>query len=170
MNNTRVHRFDEKIEATYRQYIRDTMSGEVSLERELERVLGKEKADTIIRTWAENRTVASFKDYLEKTRTEINTFREFIQHLDEMWTSPSVIHTHVCSKKDEQENSVTYSVTECIWASIMRELGAQDLGLMTMCDIDFITAGIYNPKITLHRSKTLMNGDEYCDFKYTWDE
>jgi len=170
MSDKKSHKFDEKIDVTYRQYILDTMAGEVSLEKELESVLGKEKAHELIRTWAENRTVASFKDYLKKIQIKIDTFDDFIKHMDEMWASKHVSHTHACTKTNETENSVTYTVTECIWTDIMKKLEATDLGKITMCDLDFVTADLYNPHISLIRKKTLMNGDEHCDFTYVWDE
>lgn len=49
MTDNKTHKFDEKLDITYGQYIRDSMAGEIALQRELERVLGKEKTHTILR-------------------------------------------------------------------------------------------------------------------------
>jgi len=168
MTATKIHKFDEKLNITYSEYIKDSMVGEVALQRELERVLGKEKAHTILREWAEKRTVDGLKKYLEDAGVKIHNFDEFKKHMDEMWVSEHVSKTHTCEKTKNETSSVTYEVTECIWAKMMRELGASDLGLLTMCDLDFVSASVYHSNIKLVREKTLMNGDDCCDFTYIW--
>ena len=77
MTDNKTHKFDEKLDITYGQYIRDSMAGEVALQRELERVLGKEKTHTILRGWAEKRTVDGLKKYLKDTGVKISDFEEF---------------------------------------------------------------------------------------------
>lgn len=168
MTDNKTHKFDEKLDITYGQYIRDSMAGEVALQRELERVLGKEKTHTILREWAEKRTIKGLKKYLKDTGVKINNFEDFKKHMDEMWVSEHVAKTHTCETTNSSLESVTYTVTECIWAKMMRELDAPDLGLLTMCDLDFISASVYHPNIKLVREKTLMNGDACCDFTYIW--
>ena len=168
MTTTKTHKFNEKLDITYSQYIKDSMAGEVALERELERVLGIEKAHTILREWAGKRTVDGLKKYLEDAGIKIHNFDDFKKHMDKMWSSGHVSKTHTCETTNDSSDRVTYKVTECIWATMMRELDAADLGQLTMCDLDFISASIYHPNIKLIREKTLMNGDDCCDFTYVW--
>jgi hypothetical protein len=168
MTSGKIHKFDKKLDITYGQYIRDSMSGEVDLQRELERVLGKEKTHAILREWAETRTVKLVKEHLKESGVEIKNFEDFKKYMGKMWLSEHTLRTHTCETTKSSSNSVTYKVTECIWAKMMRELGASDLGLLTMCDIDFVSASVYHPNIKLIREKTLMNGDDYCDFTYVW--
>lgn len=170
MTTTKTHKFDEKLDITYSQYIKDSMAGEVALQRELERVLGKEKTHTILREWAERRTVDGLKKYLEDAGIKIRNFDDFKKHMEEMWVSGHVAKTHTCETINDDSETVTYRVTECIWAKMMRELDAADLGLLTMCDLDFISASVYHPNIKLVREKTLMNGDDCCDFTYVWNK
>jgi len=170
MVTTKNHKFDEKLDITYGQYIKDSMEGEVALQRELERVLGKKKAHKITRNWAEKRTVELVKEFLDSSGIEIKNFEDFVNYMDKMWASESTQRTHTCEKISNESESVTYKVTECIWADKMKELSASDLGQLTMCDIDFLTASVYHPKIKLIRKKTLMNGDDCCDFTYVWKQ
>jgi len=167
---TKTHKFDEKINITYGQYIKDSMAGEVALQRELERILGMEQTHKILREWAENRAVDGLKKYLEDTGVQIRNFSDFKKHMDKMWVSEHVSMTHTCETINNSSDRITYKVTECIWAKMMRELDAADLGLLTMCDLDFITASVYHPNIKLIREKTLMNGDDCCDFTYIWEK
>ncbi len=76
MTETKTHKFDEKLDITYGQYIKDSMAGEVALQRELERVLGKEKAHTILGAWAETRTVDLVKEHLKDSGVKISNFEE----------------------------------------------------------------------------------------------
>lgn len=170
MTETKTHKFDKKLDITYGQYIKDSMGGEVDLQRELERVLGKEKAHALLREWSEKRTVKLVKEYLEESGVEIKNFEDFKDYMGKMWVSEHTLRTHTCETTHRSSDSVTYKVTECIWANMMRELDAADLGLLTMCDIDFVSASVYHPNIKLIREKTLMNGDDCCDFTYVWEK
>jgi hypothetical protein len=165
---TKLHKFDQKHDITYGQYIKVCMSGEVSLQRELERALGKEKAQSILKNWAIKRTTEAIRESLDASGTKIQTFEDFKRYMDESWGSEHALKSHTCETINNKSDRVTYKVTECIWAKAMRELDAADLGLLTMCDIDFIAASIYHPNIKLIREKTLMNGDDCCDFTYVW--
>ena len=140
MSSKKTHKFDKKLDITYGQYIKDSMSGEVDLQRELERVLGKEKTHSILREWAEKRTVKLVKDHLKDSGVEIKNFEDFKNYMKKMWTSEHTLQTHTCEITHSSSDRVTYKVTECIWAKMMRELLAADLGLLTMCDIDFVSA------------------------------
>jgi len=168
MVESETHKFNEKMDITYNQYIKDAMEGEVALQKELERTLGKEKAHQLLRDWGQERTVRGLESYLKKARIQIESFEDFKKHQDEMWNSSHVKHTHTCETTVDESDRVTYIVTECIWAKAMQELDAAELGQLTMCDNDFLSASIYNPKIELIRTKTLMNGDDCCDFTYIW--
>ncbi len=170
MTETKTHKFDAKLDITYTQFIRDSMAGEVSLQRELERVLGKEQAHSILRDWAIKRTSETLREFLDGSGIKIQSFEDFMKYMTEMWDSASVSMTHTCVTVESKSDQITYKVTECIWAKAMRELDAADLGQLTMCDIDFVSASIYHPNISLVREKTLMNGDDCCDFTYVWNE
>ena len=170
MTSTKTHKFDEKLDITYSQYIKDSMAGEVALQRELERVLGTEKTHAILREWSEKRTLELVKQFLIDSGIKISNFEDFKNYMGEEWVSEHTSKTHTCETIHNSSDSVTYKVTECIWAKMMRELDAPDLGLLTMCDIDFISASEYHPNIKLIREKTLMNGDDCCDFTYVWNE
>jgi len=168
MADSKIHKFDEKLDITYSQYVKDMLAGEVALQKELERVLGKEKAHQLLHAWAKEKTVRSLESFLEKAGIQIETFADFKKHQDVMWNSNHVKHTHTCQTIADGPDRVTYLVTECIWAKVMKELDATELGRVTMCDIDFDSASVYHPRIELDRTKTLMNGDECCDFTYIW--
>jgi hypothetical protein len=60
-------------------------------------------------------------------------------------------------------------VTECLWAKTFREMGAADIGYLLLCHTDYADCQGFNPKITLTRSKTLMQGDDCCNHRFVWE-
>ena len=71
---------------------------------------------------------------------------------------------------DESGDCFKVNVTKCIWAHTFSKLGATDLGFHTMCMGDYGIAEGISPHVTLKRSKTLMQGDDHCDFAWCWED
>ena len=63
-----------------------------------------------------------------------------------------------------------WNVTRCSYAEMYRELGLADLGYELCCSRDYARLKGFNPKMILHRTKTIMGGDGICDFKVTLDQ
>ncbi len=58
-------------------------------------------------------------------------------------------------------------VTECIWATVFTQAGlGGDIGHAAICNMDYHWPKAYNSDLKMERSKTLMQGDEYCNHKY----
>jgi len=100
-------------------------------------------------------------DYSERT---INAFAENIMKTLEKdhWSnilSPTVI------REDDEVFELKFS--ECLWAKTFREANASEIGYAGVCFQDYAMARSYNPKMSLTREKTLMQGHDCCHFKYT---
>lgn len=96
----------------------------------------------------------------------------FVQQTTEMWRSllTSVFWTHVLTREiiEDSELNLKYNVTECLWAKTFREAEAGDIGFALFCYPDFARAIVADRKLT--RTKTLMQGAEFCDFHFELDE
>lgn len=57
-------------------------------------------------------------------------------------------------------------VSECLWAKVFRDSDAAGIGFSYVCFADYAYAQAFNPRIVLHRNKTLMQGDSYCNHRY----
>jgi hypothetical protein len=68
----------------------------------------------------------------------------------------------------ESEKTFEIRITECLWAKTFLEKNAGDLGYLTICYGDFASAKAYHPKLKLRLTKTLMQGFECCNHRYTW--
>lgn len=62
-----------------------------------------------------------------------------------------------------------WRITECINTEPFLRADASDIGYASTCHGDFAFAEAFNPSIKLTRGKTLMQGDAYCNHRYTWN-
>jgi len=65
--------------------------------------------------------------------------------------------------------SYEIKITECLWSQTFREVEAADLGFATICYGDEAMAAGFDPRLRLTRTKTLMNGDDCCHFRWVWE-
>lgn len=63
------------------------------------------------------------------------------------------------------ETEYVYNITRCRYADMYKELGMADLGVILSCGRDFDLIAGFNPKMTLSRTKTIMEGGDCCDFR-----
>jgi len=68
---------------------------------------------------------------------------------------------------ERTEERVGFNVRRCRFAEMYRAIGAGDLGFLLSCNRDFSNVTGFNPAITLRRTQTIMQGAEYCDFRYS---
>ena len=61
-------------------------------------------------------------------------------------------------------------ITECLWAKTFCEASAPDIGYAVSCSGDSAMCHAFNPKMRLERTKTLMQGDDYCDYRWVLEE
>jgi len=169
MNRKTRHKFREKMELTYEQYFRDRCDEMVHLARELERILGRKKALEIMgkarkryivkltrKEMAEKGPIKSFEDF--KTREKNENASRFFSHILTL------------TYAGETSKELTLHVTECLWAKMFRKMNAADLGYVMFCNPDFAYAQACHPKIRMRRTKTLMQGDSYCNHTFYWEE
>jgi hypothetical protein len=70
---------------------------------------------------------------------------------------------------EDTPRAVEVKVTECLWAKTFRELGAAEIGYRLICHRDYADCQGFNPRITLTRTKTLMQGDDCCNHRFLWE-
>ena len=97
-----------------------------------------------------------------------NDFSTFVE-LSKLRKNRFVQHVLTDEVVEQKEDFVHSRITECLWAKIFREAEAADIGYAAICYPDFATASAFNPKIKLVRHSTLMEGGDFCDFRYYWE-
>lgn len=60
-----------------------------------------------------------------------------------------------------------FNITRCPYYEKYRELGIAEFGVALSCCRDAPFARGFHPQLKLERSQTIMEGADYCDFRYT---
>ena len=81
---------------------------------------------------------------------------------------PTPLYRHALSFEILEDKPTVFEarVTECLWAKTFRDADAADIGYVSMCYPDLASAPIYNPKIKLTLTKTLMQGNDCCNHRW----
>ena len=70
---------------------------------------------------------------------------------------------------EDTDKAFEMKITECLWAKIFRDAKASDIGYAAICHPDYAMTQAFNPKIRTIRSKTLMQGHDYCNPRWVWE-
>jgi hypothetical protein len=160
---------EEKIELTYKELIKNRYRNVIVLAKELENTLGKEQAHKIIR----NAFYKEMKQAVKKELTEIgpvNSFQDFVRIEKEENETTEFKNLVSLSYPSETSSELSLHVDECLYANIFKELDAESLGYLMVCNPDHAYAQACNPSVKLRRTKTLMEGDSHCNHTWYWNE
>jgi hypothetical protein len=157
------HKFSEKSEMTYEQVYQFAYGDFIPLMKSLAEELGKEKFDALLKRATSRVAVEQTKRLAQKLPK--NDLAAFLTPLK----SPSPLWQHVLTWQivEETEKAVEIKVTECLWAKTFRDAGAGDIGYAAICYSDFASAPAFNPKMKMTRTKTLMQGHDCCNHRWT---
>jgi hypothetical protein len=165
-------KWQDKVDITYEDYFRAPFliphPGAVELARELEALMGKEKAHETVGKVFERLAIDQVKKRVKEE--PINSFEEFKNATKKSMKQPFFSHALNFTIVEETSKKLSSNITECLFAKIFKEMNATDLGYIMLCKPDLATTKIYNPKLNLTRTKTLMQGDECCNPIVTWEE
>ncbi len=81
----------------------------------------------------------------------------------EVWGGGGSLEVDVLA---ESETHLSFNVTRCRYAEFYRDLGLTDIGFHIHCKRDYAMIDGFNPGIELDRRQTLMEGANYCNFRY----
>jgi len=169
LGDEKIHKFQNKIDLTYEQYIHACFDGIIQLSKELEQVLGREKAQEIIGKAREKSDLELVKGQMSG-RKAIDNFEDFKTFMKELHDSPFASHLFAIAYLGETAKEIEFHTTECLFAKVFRDMGAADLGYVMICRPDFVSTPAYCPNVSLRRTKTLMQGDDCCDTIYHFSE
>ena len=91
-----------------------------------------------------------------------DSLQHFAESL-EFWKMDNALEIDVL---EQTEQAFEFNVTRCRYAELYEELGIRELGKSLSCARDFALIKGFNPAVSLSRTKTIMDGAPYCDFRY----
>jgi hypothetical protein len=162
------HKFNDKIPITYTRYFHSIASYSVGIIRALEEAFGKENVHKVIKEWAEYTFREKQKRKMETTNNPIASFEDFKNQWKSAANTDYWTHVVTVSFPEDSDQKLECRYTECLWAKTMKGLDAEDIGYLVCCHPDFAIAEVTHPKLRLERTKTLMQGDDYCNHTFLW--
>jgi len=125
------------------------------------REIGENKALTIAQAVIREDAVLSGKALAEEYSG--NSLEVLLKIVEEVWAKDETMEIkHI--KITEQ--TLQFDVTSCGYAKMYERLGIQELGCLLSCSRDVPFMEGFNPEFELIRTQTIMEGAEYCDFRY----
>lgn len=80
-----------------------------------------------------------------------------------LWTQGDALRIEPVKQDDTH---LEFNVTRCRYAEMYRAMGLGDIGHLLSCNRDGTFIEGYDPRITMERSQTIMQGASHCDFRY----
>lgn len=131
---------------------------------EMKAEIGEQKAKAILDSAIRKAAIAAGQTFAAKTPggTSLRTF----QDLQSLWTQDDALTIEVTKATDTEFH---YRVDRCRYAETYHAMGLGDIGHLLSCNRDGTFCTGYDPRITLKRTQTVMEGASHCDFQYSFD-
>jgi len=163
------------------QILRRQFGFPVALIKSLYPILGKEKVIKLIKGAVEEelRNSASSPYYYGPQIRSFADFLEWSKGLQaSILTGPldmgrELVQRTTVGDMDSMkitDKEISFRVIKCLWADILKEMDATEIGKEWICMSDFPRAKVWSSKLDLKRTQTIMEGAPYCDFCFTWNE
>lgn len=145
---------DGKISVRYWDFISSYLIPAYLLAETLVAIGPRDEALELYKRYVDNRT--NLTEKLDESITCVEDFHKIITSED------SVTHTGTLFLT--RNGAIGYKTTRCMWVEILKEFGAPELGYAVACHYDFHKAKYISKNFRLTRTRTLMQGNEICDF------
>lgn len=137
------------------------VQAQVPLVRVMEAELGKERAHDLVRKARDDAARAATQRRAQRQKIDIPLLlADFDAYAEGIEFEYDIV--------EQTEGLLRANVKRCDYANYMEKIGARDLGPLLACDADFAFAE--GMGATLERTKTLMKGDDHCNFCYRLNE
>ena len=161
------HKFLEDSGMTIEHVFRFSFEGGIPILQTLAKDIGREKFLEMLKK-AANENAVQFV----KTATKDFPKRDFAAFVDwninfmNSFPNNKAVTYEIVKKTDKV---VEFKITECLAAKILREMNAADIGYVTICDPDGVSAREFNPKIKAANPKNIMKGDDVCIARFVFE-
>ncbi len=158
------HKFDKEFgrKLTMKQFYAAQYGEFIRFAKALEKEMGKDKLIEFIKKNTHERMVDMGKNHAKNSPD--NSFKIYVSTFRPPRYKNSLTHEIV----EDTDTAFELKVTECIWAKTFLDANAGDIGYAQICIGDYTWAESFNPKITMVRDKTLMQGHDICNHRYLW--
>lgn len=124
--------------------------------------LGREKTVEMLKRINSERAAREAQDWAKEIGK--NDLESYIadQRNPDYFTS----HVRTSTIVEDTKKAFEEKVTDCLWAKTFLAADVSDIGYACFCSGEYAAVPAYNSKMQLIRTKTLMQGDEFCNPRY----
>ncbi|MFH2000078.1 MAG: L-2-amino-thiazoline-4-carboxylic acid hydrolase [Planctomycetota bacterium] len=162
MQEMAKHKFDQELgqALTLRRYFRLQFDEMIKLASALEKEWGKEKTIDFLKRTTQDRML----EYGRKQAKKLNddSFKTYV----DTFRGPAFKDVLTMEIVEDTDTVFELKVTECIWARTFLDADAGEIGFAHVCFGDYFWPKGFNPKISMERDKTLMQGHALCNHRY----
>jgi hypothetical protein len=132
---------------------------------ELKAELGVERARDIIARAVRRSAIAAGKSFAENTPggTSLESFRD----VQPLWTKDGALEVETLRATPTHYD---FNVRRCRYAETYAQMGLGEIGGLLSCNRDGAFCEGCDSRLKLARTQTIMQGADYCDFRFTLDE
>jgi hypothetical protein len=80
-----------------------------------------------------------------------------------LWTQNGALEIELLESKSDE---LAFNVTRCRYSEMYKDIGLDAIGDILSCNRDAEFCVGYNSDIEFQRTRTIMQGDSHCDFRY----
>lgn len=127
----------------------------------LKRDFGTQRAQAVIAEAIREAAIDSGRQFAER-EPDGPSIRSFVA-LQVLWEKDDALDIDILRSDDTHYD---YDVKRCRYAEMYHEMGLGEIGHLLSCARDSVFIEGYDPRVTLERTTTLMQGGPRCDFRY----
>ncbi|MFX1255632.1 MAG: L-2-amino-thiazoline-4-carboxylic acid hydrolase [Promethearchaeota archaeon] len=150
---------DKEIEMQVGDYIRASLFQKYYTYKTLTEILPREEAITLLKKIID-KNIQSVRDPEKYYKGPIAAFVKDDRNY-QMYQTFGGIDAVIAITN---ETKIATKVLKCRWADVLGGLEDPEVGYLVTCYGDFEARKNFDPEFELTRTKTLMQGDPYCDF------
>jgi hypothetical protein len=163
---TAKHKFSKKSGMSFEEVFQFKYGPYISTLQRLANVIGKDEFIKMLKK-------ASAEVAEQRVKNIIRNLPEndFDTYINTMIFTPLFKNTLSMEIVEKTDKVLEIKITECLWANTIRELkepDAVDIGYALVCYPEIATTEAFNPKLKVIRTKTLMQGHDYCNTRIVW--
>ena len=163
--SAKKHKFQEDAKMTFEQVFTAAYQSDVQIMNALAEKIGKDKFIAMLKEASAETAAAGAKQMANSLpKNDLAAFTSVMKKPDYFWK-----HALTFEIVEDTKTAFEVKISECIWAKTFRDFKAPDIGYAMICHSDFAMARAYNPKMKLARTKTLMQGHDFCNHRWVME-
>ena len=127
------------------------------------------QASSILAAMSREEAINLIQNYIRVTIESRSNSANFIESLKDyvntLKNTTMMWQTHDGILKLCNDEKLVYKIRKCRWAEVLQDCD-KEICYSMMCYQDLFQVKNLNPDFNLTRTKTIMQGDDYCDFCY----